>query len=293
MIPSEYLKRIRQIEIRTWHLAEEYLAGAYRSVFKGRGMDFEAVRAYSVGDDVRFIDWNVTARMDAPYVKEFREERELGVLLAVDVSTSGELISGQQSKRELAAEVAACLAFSAVSNGDKVGLVLFSDRIERYLPPRKGRSQALRIIREVLYAKPAARGTSLERAFDFLNQVQKRRAIAFVLSDFLDEGYERVLKVCAQHHDLIPIVLRDPREEVLPDVGWIVVQDAESGEWMEVNTGNKRLRTLFNERSKERHQRLRRQFRRLGTDVIELTTDAPYLLALQRYMDRRSRQRAQ
>jgi uncharacterized protein (DUF58 family) len=291
MIPADYLKRIRQIEIRTWHLAEEYLAGAYRSVFKGRGMDFEAVRAYSAGDDVRFIDWNVTARMDAPYVKEFREERELGVLVAVDVSASGELVSGQQSKRELAAEVAACLAFSAVSNGDKVGLVLFTDRIECYLPPRKGRSQALRIIREVLCANPVHRGTSLKRALDFLNHVQKRRAIAFVLSDFLDEGYERVLKVCAHHHDLIPVVLSDPREEVLPDAGWIVVQDAESGEWLEVNTGNKRLRALFVERAKERRERLRQQFRRLGTEVIELRTDSPYLLPLQRYMDRRWRQR--
>lgn len=291
MIPAEYLKRIRRIQIRTTHLAEEYLAGAYRSVFKGRGMDFDSVRAYAPGDDVRFIDWNVTARMDAPYVKEFREERELGVLIAVDVSGSGDFISGGHSKRELAAEVAACLAFSAISSGDKVGLLLFTDRVERYLPPRKGRRQALRIIREVLYAKPAGRGTSLRRALTFLNQVQRRRAIAFVLSDFLDKDYERVLKASARHHDLIPIVLTDPREERLPNAGWITVQDAETGEWLEIDTGNRKLRRLFAERAQERKQALKHLFRRAGSEMIELTTDQPYILPLQRYMERRLRQR--
>src|SRR5688572_5227293 len=181
MIPQDYLKHIRRVEIRAWRLAEEYLAGAYRSVFKGRGLDFETVRAYTPGDDVRTIDWNVTARMNQPFVKEFKEERELGMVVAMDVSASGALASADQNKRELAADVAACLAFSAVNNGDKVGLVLFSDKVEKYLPPRKGRTQALRVIREVLYFQPQGKGTSIRQALNFINQAHRRRAIVFLL----------------------------------------------------------------------------------------------------------------
>jgi len=291
MIEREYLRKIRQVEIRTRRLAEEYLAGAYRSVFKGRGMDFESVRNYVAGDEVRFIDWNVSARMNATHVKEFKEERELVAMLVVDVSASGDLASGQQSKRELAAELAACFAFSAVSNGDRVGLVLFSDRIEKYVPPRKGRTQVLRIVREVLGCAPTGRGTSLKQALNFVNQVQTRRAVTFLISDFMDSGFERVLKVTARRHDLIPVVVSDPREQLLPDAGWIVVQDAETGEVVEIDTGDPEVRTAFAELTAQRRVQRRQELRRMGVDSIELITDQSYTQPIRQYMDRRVAQR--
>lgn len=292
MIPKPYLKQIRRVEIRTRRLAEEHLAGAYRSVFKGRGMDFEDVRAYAAGDDVRFIDWNVTARMHTPFVKEFKEERELSVMIVVDVSASGDFGSAAQTKRELAADVAACLAFSAVSNGDKVGLLLFSDRVEKYLPPRKGRPQALRIIRDVLFHRPAQRGTSLRRALNFLNHVQCRRAIVFLVSDFLDRDYERTLKVTARRHDLVPLRLFDARELALPDAGWIVVTDAETGELAELDTGDPAVRSAFARLAAERQTALRDGLRRMGTDAIEIPTNESYLLPIQRFMEKRIRSAA-
>lgn len=290
MIPTDYLKRVRQVEIRSLRLAEEYLSGAYRSVFKGRGMDFETVRAYQPGDDVRFIDWNVTARMNSTFVRQFREERELGIVVAVDVSGSGDLTSGQQSKRELAADVAACLAFSAVNNGDKVGLLLFSDGIEKYLPPRKGRTQALRIIREVLQYEARSTRTSLRTALNFINHVHTRRAIVFLVSDFLDTGFERTFKITARHHDLIPIIVGDAREQTLPDVGWLVVEDAETGELIEVNTSDRELRESFNSLARKRVDDLRQMCRRMGTDLIEVATDAPFVQPIQQFMERRIRQ---
>lgn len=291
MIPKNYLQQIRRVAIRTRRLAEEHLAGGYRSVFKGRGLDFEDVRAYAAGDDVRFIDWNVTARMHQPFVREFREERELSVMIVVDVSASGELASGIQAKRELAADAAACLAFSAVTNGDKVGLLLFSDQVEKYLPPRKGRMQALRIIREVLFHQPVGLGTSLRRALNFLNHVQTHRAIVFLISDFLDQDYERTLKATAQRHDLIPLYLRDARERILPDVGWITLEDAETGERVEMDTGSPSVREQFARLDADRAALLKRRFRRIGTDTIELQTDQPFLPPLQRFMEMRLSQR--
>lgn len=287
VIPKSYLKQIRRVSIRTRRLAEDHLAGAYRSIFKGRGLDFEDVRAYMAGDDVRFIDWNVTSRMNSPFVREFQEERELSVVVAVDVSASGDMGSGVQAKRELAADAAACLAFSAVSNGDKVGLLLFSDRVERYLPPRKGRMQALRIIRDVLYFQPKQRGTSLRGALNFLNHVQRRRAIVFLLSDFLDEGFGRSLKVTARRHDLIPVLVADAREAVLPDAGLVVVEDAETGETLEIDTADPAVNAEFARRATERRETLRAEFRRIGTDLVELRTDEPYLRPIQRFMERR------
>lgn len=291
MIPADHLQHIRRVEIRSWRLAEEYLVGAYRSVFKGRGIDFEGVREYSAGDDVRFIDWNVTARTGSTYIREFREERELSVVLAVDVSASGEFASGGQSKHELAAEVAACLAFSAVSNGDKVGLLLFTNQVEGYLPPRKGRRQALKIIRAMLDCAPQRRGTSLQQGLNFLNHVQRRRAIVFVLSDFLDRGFEQSVKVTSRRHDLIPIVIRDARERTLPDVGWLIVEDAESGELAEVNTSDRRVRERFALLGEKRQQALRQDFRRMGTDTIELETGESYLKPIRQFMDKRLSQR--
>ncbi|WP_438480491.1 DUF58 domain-containing protein [Oleiharenicola lentus] len=287
MIPKKYLQNIRRLEIRTKRLAEDYLSGAYRSVFKGRGLDFEDVRAYSAGDDVRFIDWNVTARMQTPYVREFQEERELSVVIAVDISASGKMNTAAQTKRELAAEVAACLAFSATSNGDKVGLLLFSDRVETYLPPAKGRMQALRIIRDVLYQPAKSPRTSLRHALGFLSHVQTKRAIVFLISDFLDEGFDRILKATAHRHDLIPILVADPREQTLPDAGWIIVRDVETSELVEVDTGNPTIRTAFAEAARARVDALRHGFRRSGTDLIELKTGEPYLKPLQHYMEKR------
>jgi uncharacterized protein (DUF58 family) len=291
MIPQHFLKRIRRVKLRTRRLAEEHLTGAYRSVFKGRGMDFEDVRVYSAGDDVRFIDWNVTARMDTPHVKVFKEERELSVIVLVDLSGSAGTGSGEQTKRELAAEVAACLAFSAVANGDKVGLVLFSDRTEKYLPPGKGRNQVLRIIREVLLCQPARRGTSLKHALNFVNHIRRRRAIVFLLSDFLDDGFDRQLKVTSRRHDLIPILLADARERTLPDAGWIVVDDAETGETVELNTGDPKIRATFAAAAQQRVGSLRHRCRRAGTDLIELSTDEPYLGPIHRYLQKRLSQR--
>jgi uncharacterized protein (DUF58 family) len=291
MIPADYLKRIRRVEIRTRRTAEEFLAGAYRSIFKGRGIDFEDVRGYAAGDDVRFIDWNVTARMNAPFVKQFKEERELNVIIAVDVSASGELASAQQTKRELASEVAACLAFSAMSNGDKVGLVMFSDRVEKYLPPRKGRLQVLRIIRDVLYHEPVGRRTSLRRALNFLNHVQTRRAIVFLLSDFLDEGYQRALKVTSRRHDLIPLLIRDAREQTLPNAGWMVIEDAETGEVEELDTGNAVVRETFARLARQRATEMKQSFRRAGIEAVELETGKSYLRPLQRFMEVRMRHR--
>lgn len=267
------------------------MAGAYRSVFKGRGLDFEDVRGYTAGDDVRFIDWNVTARMHEPYVREFTEERELSVMIAVDVSASGELASGAQSKRELAAEVAATMAFSAVANGDKVGLLLFSERVEKYLPPRKGRPQGLRIIRDVLQHAGRHRGTSLREALKFLNHVQRRRAIVFLISDFIDDGFDRVLKATAHHHDLVPLSIGDPREEALPDVGRILVEDAESGELMEIDTSDPALRETFAQRAAEEREALRHRFLRMGTDGVFLRTGESCQRALQNYMERRMSRR--
>jgi uncharacterized protein (DUF58 family) len=289
-IVSEYLAHLHEVQIRSWKLAQEYLTGAYRSVFKGRGMDFESVRQYYAGDEVRFIDWNVTARMNAPFIKEFKEERELSVMLVVDVSSSGQWASKDQNKSELAAQVAACLAYSAVNNGDKVGLLLFTDQVERYLPPRKGRRQALKIIDELLFQQPQGKGTSIRKALTFLNQVQKRRAIVFLISDLLDEGHEQMLKVTARHHDLIPVVIGDKHEKQLPNVGWMVVQDPESGERMEVNTSSRKVRERFARAAEERAHARKHMFRRLGTETVELQTGQPYWRPLQRYMEQRLRQ---
>lgn len=291
MIPADYLKRIRRLEIRSRRLAEEFSAGAYRSVFKGRGLDFEDVRAYADGDDVRFIDWNVTARMRTPFIKRFREERELGVLIAVDVSASGDFGSGAQAKRELAAEVAACLAFSAVANGDRVGLVLFTDRVEKYVPPRKGRLQALRLIREILFFKPAGRGTALKRVLNFVNHVQRRRAIVFLLSDFLDDGFDRALQSTARRHDFVPILLADPRERTLPDVGLLTVTDAETGEQVELDTADATVRAGFAAAAETRLAGLRRVARRGGADLVELETGCSFLQPLQRFLEQRLRHR--
>src|SRR5277367_3099914 len=236
----EILKKVRAIEIRTNRLVNDSLAGQYHSVFKGRGMDFDEVREYSPGDEVRLIDWNVTARTGTPFIKKLREERELTILLAVDVSASGKFGSQSQSKRELAAEVASVLAFSAIRNRDKVGLLLFSDEVEQYIPPTKGRQHVLRVIREILFCAPRRRGTDIAAALDFVSDVQRRRAVVYVISDFMEtpEAFERLrrqLQLTNKRHDLVLLHLRDRHEEELPNLGLLTLEDPETGEVVQID----------------------------------------------------------
>src|SRR5882724_9938854 len=242
---EEILKKIRGLEIKTRALVETAFAGDYHSVFKGRGMNFEEVREYQPGDEIRAIDWNVTARLGSPFVKKFTEERELTVMLIVDVSASGNFGSTSQSKRELAAEVACLLAFSAIRNNDKVGLLLFTDRVELFIPPKKGRSHTLRIIREILFFEPQGRGTEPAAALDHLNKIVTRRAVVFFISDFQAEDFSHALAVSGQRHDFIAVYIRDEREKVLPNIGIITLEDAETGEQIEINTADRGTRGRF------------------------------------------------
>ncbi|NUO81345.1 DUF58 domain-containing protein, partial [candidate division KSB1 bacterium] len=230
MIPKEILKKVRRLEIQTRALVNDVFSGEYHSVFKGRGMAFAEVREYVLGDDVRNIDWNVTARTGHPFVKVFDEERELTVMLLVDVSSSGEFGTHEQMKGDIAAEICALLAFSAIKNNDKVGLIIFTDRIEKFVPPKKGRTHVLRVLREVLYHKPEGHGTNITTALEYLNRVIRRKAVVFLVSDFLSEGYEKALRVAGKRHDLVAIPITDPRETEIPNVGLVELEDAETGE---------------------------------------------------------------
>jgi uncharacterized protein (DUF58 family) len=315
MIPREILKKIRQIEIRTNRIVTETLAGQYHSVFKGQGMNFDEVREYQPGDDVRAIDWNVTARMNHPFIKKFVEERELTLMLIVDVSGSGLFGSKDQSKRELAAEIASVLAFSAIRNNDKVGLILFSDEVEKFIPPRKGRSHVLRVIREVLFFEPKHRGTNLNAALEFFLRVQAHKAITVIISDFLGSpasdrrsGERRsrpqmmileslaqasftMLRQANRKHDLVAVQVTDPRELELPELGRLIFQDAETGEIVEVNTGDLRKRKAFAENQANAQSNLARLFRRAGIDAIQLRTDQSYGAALGRFFETREKRR--
>jgi uncharacterized protein (DUF58 family) len=290
----EILAKVRQIEIRTNRLAQETLAGQYHSVFKGRGMDFEEVREYVAGDEVRSIDWNVTARTGRPFVKKFTEERELTILLLVDLSASGQFGSCAQSKRELAAEVASTLAFSAIRNSDKVGLVLFTDEVEQYVPPKKGRAHVLRVIREILFSTPRRRGTDVVRALDFANRVTRRRAIVFLVSDFLvpePAALRRAVELTNGRHDLVALVVSDPRESELPAVRLVTLEDAETGEQLEIDTGDPRVRARFAEVTEARRQALRQTLRAAGVDALELDTARAYLPPLLRFFKTRAARR--
>jgi uncharacterized protein (DUF58 family) len=293
----EILRKVRQIEIRTRRLVTDSLTGAYHSSFKGQGMDFDEVREYSPGDDVRSIDWNVTARIGTPFIKKFREERELTILLAVDLSASGNFSSNDQTMRELAAEIASVLAFSATRNDDKVGVLLFTDRVEKFIRPEKGRHHILRLIREVLFYEPEGKGTDLPGAMQYLNQIQRRKAIVFLLSDFLPGKEEqegelfRMLGLTNRRHDLSCILLTDPRELEIPDIGWLTLEDAESGEQVEVNTGNSKFRQAYAEANARRVEDLERGLRQRGIDYVHAATDTPYMHALRTYFRLRSRRR--
>ncbi|HEY2781724.1 MAG TPA: DUF58 domain-containing protein [Steroidobacteraceae bacterium] len=291
---------MRQLEIRTRRMVNDSLAGSYHSVFKGRGMDFDEVREYSPGDEVRTIDWNVTARAGRPFVKKFTEERELTIFLLVDISASGNFGSGSISKRDLAAELASVLAFSAIRNSDKVGLLLYTDQIERYLPPKKGRRHVLRVVRDILYHTPEAVGTDTVKALDVANRLLHRRAVVFLISDFetpknaaaVRVELRRAMRRTNRRHDLIAVQVEDPRERELPDVGIVALEDAESGEVIEVDTGSAAIRKRFKELSLARDLQLVNDFRSEGIDTLQLRTDAPYMPALQRFFKTRVRRRA-
>jgi len=289
---AEILKKIRTLEIKTKGLVETVFAGDYHSVFKGRGMNFEDVREYQPGDEIRAIDWNVTARLGTAFVKKFTEERELTVMLIVDVSASGNFGSAAQSKRELAAEVACLLAFSAIRNNDKVGLVLFTDRVELFIPPKKGRSHTLRLIREILFFEPAGRGTDPALALDYLNKVVTRRAVVFFISDFQAPDFSHTLAVSGRRHDFIAVQIQDEREQVLPNVGIITLEDAETGEQIEINTADRGTRTRFSDLADEKAHELSRTLRRNNIDAITLRTSEDYLPALRSFFKLRERRAA-
>jgi uncharacterized protein (DUF58 family) len=290
--PAEILKKIRTLEIKTRGLVETAFAGDYHSVFKGRGMNFEDVREYQPGDEIRAIDWNVTARLGTAYVKKFTEERELTVILVVDVSASGNFGSTTQSKRELAAEVACLLAFSAIRNNDKVGLILFTDRVELFIPPKKGRSHTLRLIRDILFFKPQGRGTEPALALDYLNNIVTRRAVVFFISDFQAPDFSRVLAVSGRRHDFIAIHIRDERERVLPNIGIITLEDAETDEQIVINTADRGTRVRFTDLASEHETDLARTLRRNNIDAIALQTGRDYLPALRSFFKQRERRLA-
>ena len=290
---------MRELEIRTRRMVDDSMAGAYHAGFTGRGMDFDEVREYSPGDEVRTIDWNVTARAGRAFVKKFTEERELTIFLLVDISASGNFGSGEMAKRDLAAEVASVLAFSAIRNSDKVGLILYTDRIERYLPPKKGRSHVLRVVRDILYHEPQGVGTDTVKMLDVVNRLLHRRAVVFLISDFETSGdpsaaraqLRRAVRQTNRRHDLIAVHIEDPREKELPNVGIIALEDAETGEIIELDTARPTVRKRFNELSLERALRLRSDLRAEGVDTVQLRTDKPYIPPLQRFFKSRGRPR--
>lgn len=292
VLPKEILKKIRRIQIYTARTVNDILAGQYRSVFKGRGMEFAEVREYQAGDDVRFIDWNVTARMGRPYVKQFTEERELTVMLLVDASGSGRFGSVEQTKNDIAAEIAALIAFSAIRNNDKVGLIVFTDRIEKFVAPKKGRSHVLRVIREILYFEPEGKGTNIEVAIEYLMRVTSRRTVAFLLSDFIASGYESKLRVANQRHDMIALRIADPREFELPRVGLIQLEDPETGERMLVNTLSAKFRKRYERLSKRRLAEQTQAFRAMNVDQVEIRTDSSYVEPLVKFFRMRERRLA-
>ena len=295
----EILRKVRQLEVRTRHLVNEALAGKYHSVFKGRGMDFDAVRPYAVGDDIRSIDWNVTARTGDPFIKRFREERELKIMLAIDISHSGEFGSVGSSKREYAAEIGAILAFSAMKNNDKVGLVLFTDEVELYIPAKKGRRHILRLVREILFFEPQRKGTDFTVPLDFLNNVLHKRAVTFLISDFCLVGdfptaletLKPKLRASKRRQDLIAVWINDPRDSELPDIGLLTLEDAETGEQVEVNTSDTKVRQQFHELAMARQDELRHTLHRTGTDVMELSTANDTMPALIEFFKKRDKQR--
>ena len=277
MIPKQILKKVKRIEIRTRGLVNDLFGGEYHSVFKGRGMTFSEVREYQPGDDIRLIDWNVTARTGSPFIKIFEEERELTVYLIVDISASGEFGSNQQLKREFGAEIAAVLGFSAIKNNDKVGLILFSEDVEKYVVPKKGKSHVLRVVRELLYTDKKKSGTSIKKALDYLLKVAKRKSVIFLISDFLDDGYWSSLKVVNRKHDLIGIQLYDPAEISLPDLGLSKIEDPETGSAFWIDTSSKSSLKALKKRLEIDQIKFEKESRKIGFDIIPISTDQDFV----------------
>lgn len=288
-LPKEVIKKIQRIHIHTNYLVNDILAGEYESAFRGRGMEFEEVREYQAGDDVRDIDWNVTARMGHPYVKVYREERELTLVLMVDVSNSGQFGSIKQLKNELAAEIAAVLAFAAVKSNDKVGLIIFSDVVEKFIPPKKGRNHVWRVIREVLQHKPQSKKTDINVVLDFLNKITTRRVIAFLISDFIAQGYENLLRITNKKHDVIAISITDPRERELPKVGFIELEDAETGEVMLIDTNDSNIRKGFSSMATRNFKETIEKLRRSNVDHIGIYTNRPYIDPIMKFFRMREK----
>ena len=277
MIPKQILKKVKQVEIRTRGLVNDLFGGEYHSVFKGRGMAFSEVREYQPGDDIRLIDWNVTARNRTPFIKVFEEERELTVYLLVDISKSGEFGSQNQLKQEFGAEIASVLGFSAIKNNDKVGLILFSDDVEKYVVPKKGKSHVLRVIRELLYTSPKHNGTSIKNALDYLLKVAKRKSVVFIISDFIDDEYWSSLKVVNRKHDMIGIRLFDPAEQLFPDLGVLKVKDPESGSSFWIDTSSKREIEKLESKIKSDFNMFQKQAKKIGFDIISVSTDGDFV----------------
>lgn len=289
MIPREIIRKIRRIEIRTKRLVDEVFSGEYQSVFKGRGMEFSEVREYLPGDDVRAIDWNVTARTGHPFVKKFEEERELTIMFLVDASASGGFGTFSRTKAELIAELCALLAFSATRNNDRVGLIVFTDRVEKVVPPRKGRTHVLRVVRELLFFRPEGRGTDISAALDYLTGVVRRHAVVFLVSDFIAEDFEKKLSVANRRYDLIAVEVSDPKEEELPALGLVEMEDPETGERVVVDTGESGFRDRFAGIRGQEKLRRQRLFRKLGVDSISVSTDKDYVGPLERFFQTRAR----
>ena len=295
MIPKDLFAKIKRIEITTSRLVTDVFAGQYHSVFKGRGMEFDEVREYNLGDDVRSIDWNVTARTGRLHIKKYVEERELTVMILVDVSRSSQFASARELKSKLAAEIAAVFSFAAIRNNDKVGLIIFSDQIEKFIPPQKGKRHVLRVIREVLYFKPRGKGTNIALALEHLSKVTTRKTVSFLISDFFDSvsdgvqppRFKKALSIANKRHDMIAVTLNDPRESKLPECGLLEIEDAETGRSVLVDTGSRRIRERYQTLAQKRLAQRERLFDSLGVDHIDVTTDEPYAKALVKFFLRR------
>ncbi len=289
MIPKEVLKKIRRIEIRTKKLVNDLFSGEYHSTFKGQGMEFEEVRQYEPGDDIRLIDWNVTARTGYPHIKKFKEERELSVVLLVDASSSGQFGTRKWFKSETAAELCALLAFSAIKNNDKVGLIIFTDSIEKFVPPKKGRGHVLRLIREILYFRPQGTQTDIGGALEYFTKVIKRKSVVFLVSDFLSEGFYKPLQIANNKHDIIAVKITDPRETKFENVGLIELEDAETGEVIMVDTASRTFRREFAARAQEDTSALEKGFKLINLDFINIRTDKSYIVPLINFFKKRER----
>lgn len=282
-LSSELLQRIKAIQVKTNYLVNDVMAGEYVSAFKGRGMEFSEVREYQPGDDVRLIDWNVTARMNQPFIKEFKEERELTLMLLVDVSSSGGFGTAEKLKNEISAEIASILAFAAIKNNDKIGLVIFSDKIEHTIPPKKGKAHIWNIIRTILNFKPEGKGTNISLPLEYLLKIQKQKTTTFLISDFQSDGYQTTLKQAKQKHDLVAISITDPREETLPDVGLIQLEDAESGETLLVDTHDKEMTKEYANQFQKKRAQQKTYFSSIGVDTIEIHTNRSLIDPIIRY----------